>query len=93
MVDQLIELERIPQKRLESEKLDNEEKMSDLTMLKSQLDTLNSASKALQNEDLYTARKRTMDTEDAKLLSAWADAGALTGTFTVSVHSLSTQTK
>ena len=93
VVDQLIELERIPQKRLESEKVDNEEKMSDLTTLKSQLDTLNSANKALQNENLYTARKVTMDSEDAKVLSAWADAGALTGTFTVSVHSLSTQTE
>ena len=55
VVEQLIELERIPQKRLEREKQDNEEKMSDLSLLKSQLDTLNGAGKALQNEDLYKA--------------------------------------
>ena len=47
VVEQLIELERIPQKRLEREKQDNEEKMSDLSLLKSQLDTLNGAGKAL----------------------------------------------
>ena len=93
VVEQLIELERIPQKRLEREKQDNEEKMSDLSLLKSQLDTLNGAGKALQNEDLYKARKVGMDSDSAKVLSARADAGALTGTYTVSIYSLSTQTE
>ncbi len=53
VVDQLIELERIPQKRLLAEKQENEEKLSDLDLLKSQLDALNTASKALQDEDLF----------------------------------------
>jgi flagellar capping protein FliD len=93
VVDQLIELERIPQQRLEREKLGNEEKMSDLTVLKSQLDTLNSASKALQNEDLFQARKITYDSDSLNGLSASAEAGALTGEFTVSVFSKGTQTE
>ena len=93
VVDQLIELERIPQKRLENEKQDNEEKMSDLSLLKSQLDTLNSASKALQNDDLFKARKITYDAESLNGLSASAEAGALTGEFVVSVFSKGTQTE
>ncbi|MEC8866828.1 MAG: flagellar cap protein FliD N-terminal domain-containing protein, partial [Verrucomicrobiota bacterium] len=93
VVDQLIELERIPQKRLESEKQDNEEKMSDLTLLKSQLDTLNSAGKALQNDDLFKARKITYDADSLNGLSASAEAGALTGEFIVSVFSKGTRTE
>ena len=57
VVDQLIELERMPQKRLEREKVRNEEKISDLGVLKTQLDTLKSAAKALQNENLFASRK------------------------------------
>ena len=93
VVDQLIELERIPQQRLEREKQGNEEKMSDLTVLKSQLDTLNSAGKALQNDDLFQARKITFDSDSLNGLSASAEAGALTGEFTVSVFSKGTQTE
>ena len=40
VVDQLIELERVPQKRLIAEKKQNEEKISALDLLKSQLDAL-----------------------------------------------------
>ena len=47
VVDQLIELERVPQNRLRAEKQRNEEKISDLDLLKSQLDALNTSSKAL----------------------------------------------
>ena len=57
VVDQLIELERVPQKRLMAEKRQNEEKISDLDLLKSQLDALNTASKALQDEDLLEPEK------------------------------------
>ena len=57
VVDQLIELERIPQKRLEQEKSKNEEKISDLGILKTQLDTLKGAVKALQNENLFQSER------------------------------------
>ena len=53
VVDQLIELERIPQKRLEQDKVKNEEKISDLGILKTQLDTLKGAVKELQKDALF----------------------------------------
>ena len=57
VVDQLIELERIPQNRLVAEKQANQEKISDLDLLKSQLDALNGAGKSLQSKSLFEARK------------------------------------
>ena len=56
LVEKLIELESVPKRRLEAEKARNDEKVSELGILKSQLDTLNSAATALQNKDLYNAR-------------------------------------
>ena len=61
--------------------------------MKSQLDTLNSAGKALQNSDLYNARKIGMDSDSALILTASADPGALTGNYTVSVYSIGTHTE
>ena len=57
LVDKLIELESVPKQRLEAEKVRNNEKISELGILKSQLDTLNNSASALQNEDLFNARK------------------------------------
>ena len=53
VVDQLIELEAIPKKRLQLEKRQNDEKMSELGLLKCQLDTLKGAATALQDDDLF----------------------------------------
>ena len=92
VVDQLIELERVPQKRLIAEKQRNEEKISDLDLLKSQLDALNTAGKALQDEDLFQARKVGVIREGSGL-SAKADAGAITGDFEITVESLATKTE
>ena len=92
VVDQLIELERVPQKRLIAEKQRNEEKISDLDLLKSQLDALNTAGKALQDEDLFQARKVGAIREGSGL-SAKADAGAITGDFEITVESLATKTE
>ena len=92
VVDQLIELERIPQKRLLAEKQENEEKLSDLDLLKSQLDALNTSSKALQDEDLFRARKVSSRGSDNGL-SASADAGAITGDFEITVESLASKTE
>ena len=55
VVEQLVELEAIPKRRLQSEKSANEEKISDLGLLKSQLDSLNGA--ASNNDDLYKAER------------------------------------
>ena len=93
VVEQLIELEAIPKARLQSEKSANESKISDLGLLKSQLDTLNGAAKTLQSEDLYEARKVGMDSTDAAIISASASAGALTGNYSVEIVSLGSQTE
>ena len=93
VVEQLIELEAIPKSRLQREKAANEEKISDLGILKSQLDTLNGASSTLKNEDLYDARKVGIDSASASILSATAKSGALTGEYVVSVYSIGTQTE
>ena len=92
VVDQLIELERVPQNRLIAEKQRNEEKISDLDLLKSQLDALNTSSKALQDEDLFQARKVSA-IGNASGLVATAKAGAITGEFEISVESLATKTE
>ena len=93
VVEQLVELEAIPKRRLQSEKSANEEKISDLGLLKSQLDTLNSASSALKNEDLYDARKITMDSDSARVLTATAASGTLTGTYKIEIVSIATSTQ
>ena len=93
VVEQLVALEGIPKQRLQSEKASNNEKVSDLGLLKSQLDSLNGAASALNNDDLYEARKVGMDSTSAAIISATAASGALTGEFVVSVYSIGTQTE
>ena len=93
VVEQLIALEGIPKTRLQSEISANEEKISDLGLLKSQLDALNGAATTLESEDLYEARKIGMDSISAALISATAKAGALTGDYVVSIYSIGTQTE
>ena len=61
IVDQLIDLERSSVRRLEREKSENDSKVSQLGTLKSQLDTLKNAAKALEEESLFNARKVTVD--------------------------------
>ena len=85
VVDQLIELERIPQKRLEQEKSKNEEKISDLGILKTQLDTLKGAVTALQDENLFQSRKVGLSASNKSIPSVNAEADSLTGEFTVQV--------
>ena len=81
VVDQLIELERVPQKRLEQEKVKNEEKISDLGILKTQLDTLKSAAKALQNDNLFKSRKVGLSSSNQSKPAVSAEADSLTGNF------------
>ena len=93
VVDQLIELERMPQKRLEREKVQNDEKISDLGTLKTQLDTLKSAAKALQNENLFKSRKVGLSPSNLSNPSVSADADSLTGEFSVQVLSKASSTE
>jgi len=92
VVEQLIELERIPQKKLEREKDDNDTKISELGILKSQLETLKSSAEGLQNEDIYDARKVVLGEDTSDYLTASAEVGTLVGQYNVSIHSLGTNT-
>ena len=87
IVQKLLELEAIPKKRLESQKSENEAKVSDLGVLKSQLDSLKSASSALQDESLFNARSVHIKNSNSGLV-ANASTGALTGNFSITVESL-----
>jgi flagellar capping protein FliD len=92
IVDKLLELEAIPKTRLESQKAENEAKVSDLGVLKSQLDALKSASSALQDESLFNARSVRIKTADSGL-TATASTGSLTGDFSVEIETLATSTE
>ena len=92
IVEKLLELEAIPKKRLESEKEENLAKVSDLGVLKSQLDTLKSSASNLQNKDLFYARKVTFGNSESGLV-ATAETGALTGDFKIEVVSIATPTE
>ena len=92
VVDQLIELEAIPKKRLQLEKQQNDEKMSELGLLKGQLDTLKGAATALQNDDLFEARKGSLDEDAAKFMAANIKAGAMTGSYKIEVSLLGSST-
>ena len=93
VVDQLIELERIPQKRLEQDKVKNEEKISDLGILKTQLDTLKGAVKALQKDSLFNGRSVGLSPSNDSKPSVTANSGSLTGDFTVEVLSKATSSE
>jgi flagellar capping protein FliD len=92
IVDKLLELEAIPKKRLESQKAENKAKVSDLGILKSQLDSLKSSATALQSESLFNARRVDIKNTGAGL-TASASTGAITGNFTVKVESLASSTE
>jgi flagellar capping protein FliD len=92
VVEQLIELEGIPKKRLQLEKQQNDEKMSELGLLKGQLDTLKSAATALQDDDLFEARKGSLDADAGKFMSANIKSGAMTGSYKIEVSLLGSST-
>jgi len=92
IVEKLLELEAIPKKRLESQKAENEAKVSDLGVLKSQLDSLKNASSALQDQSLFNARSVRIKTADSGL-TATASTGAITGDFTIEIESLASSTE
>ena len=92
IVQKLLELEAIPKTRLESQKSENEAKVSDLGVLKSQLDALNSAASGLQDKSLFNARSVLIKNSNSGLVAS-ASTGALTGDFSLKVESLASSTE
>jgi len=93
LVEKLIELEAVPKKRLQAEKARNNEKVSELGILKSQLDTLNGSATALQSKDLFNARSVGISSSSSSGFTATAAANSLTGDFDLFVHSLASRTE
>lgn len=93
LVDKLIDLESVPKRRLEAEKVQNQAKVSELGVLKSRLNTLNSSATSLQNDDLFNARSVGVSSSSSDGFSANAEAGAMTGEFNVSVESMASRTE
>ena len=93
LVDKLLELESVPKQKLEAEKVQNQAKISELGVLKSRLNTLKSSATALQNEDLFNARSVAISSSSSDDFTATADAGAMTGEFSISIEELASRTE
>lgn len=97
VVEQLIEIERLPQQRLQLEQQENNDKISSLGNIKSQLDSLKEKTASLEEDGLFDARSISLSallssTSTANFLSASADAGTLVGEYKVSSIELATAT-
>ena len=84
VVDQLMELERIPIKRKEAEQLQNAEKSAEFDMLKVRLEQLESSAGKLADDQLWDARTTTLSDPETTLISASAATGTLIGDYVVS---------
>ncbi len=90
VVDQLIQLERVPQDRLRSEKTRNTSKLTALSTLRTRLTSLQDAAKALTTTSSFS--NRTVAQGDPSLnWSATAAGGAATGDYSFNVTRLATR--
>jgi flagellar hook-associated protein 2 len=91
VVDQLIELQRVPQTRLSSEKSNNNTKLTTFSTLRTKLTNLEAATKALSADSVFD--KRTVSTSDSTLgWNVTAGSGAVAGAYRIDVSKLATQT-
>ena len=92
VVDQLIQLERVPQNRLINQQQFNSLKLSALDDLEGRLENLADALEDLQDSDLFFGRNATIGDSKAGILSASADARTLTGSYSFVISDLATST-
>ena len=93
IVDQLIQIERVPQQRKEVERYEAEQKKSTLSEIMSELETLNGATGKIADKDLFYGREAdSLATENA-ILSASANPRTLTGTYEFHIDQLATASK
>ncbi|MBL9202603.1 MAG: flagellar filament capping protein FliD [Opitutaceae bacterium] len=91
-VDQIINLERAPASRLETEQATNRQKVTLLSTLGTKLSTLQGTVQALKSDTLYGKRTAASGTAD----STWKAAAAndtVTGTYAIAVSRLAAATK
>ena len=79
VVDQLVEVERAPQRRARREQYEVSEKNRILSLIKDELAALQNKSKALKNSDLY--QSRTTSVSDSTIGSSSVSSGAALGNY------------
>ncbi|ATC64092.1 flagellar hook protein [Nibricoccus aquaticus] len=91
-MDEVMELNRAPITRLQAEKTTNNNKVSALDNLGTRLNELQTASRALKSEGLFTGRSATSTTTGSSW-STSATSGTATGAYNFNVTQLATTTK
>jgi len=84
VVEQLMELERFPIRRMEAEKVTNDQKNVELSILSSRLGQLSTAAKNLTDSSIWNARSVELSDPDTSLVSVSASTGTLTGEYVIS---------
>lgn len=79
VVDQLVNVERAPQRRAKRQQYDVQEKNRILGLLKDELTSLQTKSKTLKDSDLYRSRKSSVS--DGTIGSSSVSAGAALGSY------------
>jgi flagellar hook-associated protein 2 len=92
LVDQLMELERVPITRLNKEKLNNISKNTSLTDLETKLNALKTSSTALGAAGLFSGRN-VASTTSGSTWSSIAATGTDTGSYAIAVSRLATAAK
>ncbi|MCF7668932.1 MAG: flagellar filament capping protein FliD [Verrucomicrobia bacterium] len=90
LVDQLVEVERVPQRRLKVEKNQLQEKSDAYDEIISKLNNLKDSADTLKESSFFT--KRSADVSDTSLATATAADGALLGSYLFDVTQLATAT-
>lgn len=88
LVEQLVEVERVPQKRLRAEQDVLEQRNNAYGSIKTELAVLQSRVAVLQEADLYGSR--TASTSDSSVATATAGTGAANGSYVFNILQLAT---
>ena len=88
VVDQLTELERAPQQRMRADQSTISQKQSVLNSLTSELESLKTNAEALSTGDLFD--QRSVSNSDETVATATAAAGALQGSYQVTINQMAT---
>jgi flagellar hook-associated protein 2 len=87
-IDQLLEVERVPQQRLRSEQNLIEQRKTAYGAITTQLSVLQNRVKELQDAKLFGSRVATSSDEDVATVSA--EAGTQNGTYQIAINQLAT---
>jgi flagellar hook-associated protein 2 len=90
-VDQMMEVERAPQRQLRTEQSTLQQRSNAYNSLKTELGVLQGRAAALKDTALYDSR--TVSTADATLATAKVDAGAALGSYKLTIAQLATASR